>query len=173
MFLVVGLGNPGAEYKNTYHNIGFMAADRLAEFFGGKFSKKKGNAEVCEVLYNGEKFVIAKSLSYMNNSGESVLKLLKYYKIDIKKLIVISDDIDLKKGDLRFRETGSGGTHNGLKNIVELLKTEEFKRIRIGTDRDGGDLANFVLSKISEDSLKQIKPAIELAVKKVLEVFNV
>ncbi len=173
MFLVVGLGNPGEEYKNTYHNIGFMAADKLAAFLGGKFNKKKGNAEVCETLYKGKKLIIAKPLTYMNNSGESIVQLLKYYKIDVTNLIVIVDDIDLKRGDIRFREMGSGGTHNGLKNIVELLKTEQFKRIRIGTDREGGDLADFVLSKISGESFEKIQPAIDLAIKKTLEVIDV
>lgn len=167
MFLVVGLGNIGKEYERTYHNVGFMVVDKLAETLGITFSKTKCNALVAEGRYNGEKVILAKPKTYMNLSGNALLPLMNQFKIEKSKVIVALDDIDLKKGTFRFRESGSAGTHNGLRHIVSLVG-QDIPRVRVGIDRGEGDLADYVLSKIDNDSLSEIEKAIEEAEKLIL-----
>lgn len=167
MFLVVGLGNVGKEYDRTYHNVGFMVADKVADTLGVTFSKTKCNALVAEGRYNGQKVIIAKPKTYMNLSGNAVLPLMRQFKIEKKNVIIALDDIDLKKGMFRFRESGSAGTHNGLRHIVSLIG-QDVPRVRVGIDRGEGDLADYVLSKIDDDSLNLIEPAIDEAVSTIL-----
>ncbi len=167
MFLIVGLGNVGKQYENTYHNVGFMVADKLASELNVDFSKTKCNALVAEGRYNGQKVIIAKPKTYMNLSGNAVLPLMQQFKIDKQNVIIALDDIDLKKGALRFRESGSAGTHNGLRHIVSLLG-QDIPRLRVGIDRGEGDLADYVLSKIDEQSLSLISPAVDEAVNTIL-----
>ena len=145
MIIFVGLGNPGTGFEKTYHNMGFMVADRLVKKLGFTFLKNKCDAKIAEGTYNGEKVVVAKPQTYMNLSGISVGKLKRTNKE--ARLIVICDDIDIKPGELRFREKGSAGTHNGLRNIVEHIGPE-FARLRVGIGEVVGDLADFVTSKI-------------------------
>ncbi len=132
MKLIVGLGNPDLEYKNTFHNLGFMSVEKTADELDADFSKKKCRALLAETKIGGEKVILAKPLTYMNLSGESVRELCAFYKIQPQDILVIYDDYDLEKGVLRIRESGSAGTHNGMKNIVKELGTENFARIRIG-----------------------------------------
>ena len=165
MILVVGLGNPGAKYKNTYHNVGFEVADALASKLGGKFSKDVCDAKVAECKKAG--VVIAKPQTYMNLSGESVKKLVRAYDVDeATELIVCYDDVDLPIGKLRLREDGSAGTHNGMRNIVQELNTQNFLRLRVGTktpELASGQIAliDFVLSKIDYKYHSEMKSAIE------------
>ena len=113
MIVVVGLGNYGKAYENTYHNIGFMVVDKLAKYFDAKFDKEKYKAQVAETFVEGQKVLFLKPLTYMNNSGESLALVKKQFKD--AKIIVVVDDIDLPAGNIRYREHGSAGTHNGLR----------------------------------------------------------
>ena len=166
MKLVVGLGNPDKKYEYTYHNVGFMALEVFADKYGGFFSKSECKAKVAEIRIGGEKIILAKPQTYMNLSGESVLAFKSKYKIESKDIFVLCDDIDLPFGKVRYRENGSGGTHNGLKNIVSLIGSD-FKRIKIGIGRDEKflNLADYVLSKIPSDKLEAIDEEIEEAIK--------
>ncbi len=132
MKLIVGLGNPDKSYENTYHNLGFMAVDKTAELLGIEFTKTKCRAKIAETVLTGEKVMLAKPQTYMNLSGESIRELVDFYKIDLSDLLVIYDDYDLPQGELRIRENGSSGTHNGMRNILAQLGSGEFARIRIG-----------------------------------------
>lgn len=170
MILIVGLGNPGMKYKNTYHNVGFMAVDALAKKSKVKIAKSECDALTCKAVYKGVEFVIAKPQTYMNLSGEAVKKLVRAYDVDeARELVVCYDDIDLPIGKLRIREEGSAGTHNGMRNIVKELNTEQFARVRIGTKTD--ELANhevelidFVLSKVDFANKQVLQQSIDTAV---------
>jgi len=169
MILVVGLGNPGMKYKNTYHNVGFMAIDALAKRLKVKFDKTECDARTCKGNYKGVEFVLAKPETYMNLSGEAVKKLVARYNIDVASdLIVCYDDVDLPIGKLRIREEGSAGTHNGMRNIVKELYTQDFKRVRIGTKTEElaqkeVELIDFVLSKVDFDNKQILQGAIDKA----------
>ncbi|MBQ6727633.1 MAG: aminoacyl-tRNA hydrolase [Clostridia bacterium] len=132
MKIIVGLGNPDDKYKNTFHNLGFMAVDKVAEELNLSFNKEKCRAKIAETKINGEKIVLVKPQTYMNLSGESIRELVAFYKTDTTDLLVFCDDFDIAEGEIRIRATGSGGTHNGLKNIVANLGTENFNRVKIG-----------------------------------------
>lgn len=169
MFIIVGLGNFGARYDNTYHNLGFKTIDLLSQKLNISLSKEKYKALVGDGVYNGEKIILAKPTTFMNNSGESVVLLKKINKD--ARIIVVVDDIDLPAGTIRYREHGSSGTHNGLRSIVAYIG-ENFERVRIGTGRDESvDLADFVLSKIKDLPTfeKACDEASELIIKKIQE----
>lgn len=154
MYIIVGLGNPGKEYANTRHNIGFDVIDRLAEEEGIAMLEKKHKAILGKGYVGGQKCVLAKPQTFMNLSGESVRQLLDYYKVDeTAGLIVISDDISLDVGGLRIRKKGSAGGHNGLKNIISHLGHDNFIRIKMGVgEKPGGyDLAAYVLGHFTPD----------------------
>ncbi len=164
MNIVVGLGNPDDKYKNTYHNIGFDVVDALAKKLGISFDKNKFKALVGEGTLNGEKLLIVKPQTYMNLSGESVVMLKNKFK-DARILVVV-DDIDLPKGNIRYREHGSAGTHNGLRSIVSYIG-EDFERIKVGIGRDiTMDLADYVLSKYDKNVFA---PIIDKAVNEICE----
>lgn len=151
MILIVGLGNPEQRYFNTYHNLGFLTADKIAEKLGAKFAKKDCHASIAEAFVDGEKVVIAKPDTYMNRSGESVLAFKTKYKLSDNQIIVLVDDLDLPKGTYRYRESGSAGTHNGLRSIVEHIGTN-FRRVRIGIKPEikPFDIADYVLANFSD-----------------------
>lgn len=166
MKLIVGLGNPDDKYKNTFHNLGFMCVDKAAQILGVSFSKTQCRALVASLNVGGEKVIIAKPQTYMNLSGESVRELLSFYKIDLRDLIVIYDDFDLYKGMIRIRENGSAGTHNGMRNIIALIGSGEFSRVRIGFKPEGEfniPLINYVLSGISKEDKPLFDKVIDTA----------
>lgn len=164
MNIVVGLGNPDAKYKNTYHNIGFDVVDKLAQKLNVKFDQNKFKAVVGEGFLNGEKLLIVKPQTYMNLSGECVVMLKNKFK-DARILVVV-DDIDLPKGNLRYREHGSAGTHNGLRSIVSYIG-EDFERLKVGIGRDiTMDLADYVLSKYDTSAFE---PILDKAVEEICE----
>ena len=133
MYVIAGLGNPGKQYDNTRHNIGFMTIDRLAEQENIDILEKKHKAVIGKGTIAGQKCILAKPQTFMNLSGESIRELVDYYKVDeTAELIVISDDISLDVGQLRIRKKGSAGGHNGLKNIIAHLGHEQFIRIKMG-----------------------------------------
>ena len=150
MKLIVGLGNIGEEYSKTNHNAGFMVVDKLAEKCGFTFKNRGCEADYGEFNLNGEKFIVAKPRTYMNESGKSVKSFMKKFNIALEDIIIISDDIDTVPGKIRVRKSGSAGTHNGLKSIIAETKTQDFARVRvgIGKQKEHQDLANFVLSKM-------------------------
>lgn len=148
MRIIVGLGNPGAEYERTRHNAGFDVLELLAADIGVKFQKLQGKAKVADGLAGGEKFLLARPQTFMNLSGESVRALMDFYKLSPEQLLVVYDDIDLPLGRLRVRKSGSAGTHNGMRSIIGCLGTEGFARLRVGVGAPppGWELARYVLS---------------------------
>lgn len=172
MKLIVGLGNPDKEYRGTFHNLGFMAVDALADRLGVGINKDFCRALVGSITIGKEKVLLAKPQTYMNLSGESVLELVNYYKISTEDIIVVYDDYDLKKGDIRIRKSGSAGTHNGMRNIVKLLGTQNFARVRIGFNPSNPNinLLNYVLSGIPAEDKPLFAESINHA-SKALEAF--
>jgi PTH1 family peptidyl-tRNA hydrolase len=165
MKLIVGLGNPDDKYQNTFHNLGFMAVDAMAETLGVNFNKTKCRALVAETKIASEKVILAKPQTYMNLSGESLRELVSFYKIDLKDVLVIYDDFDLNKGFIRIRENGSAGTHNGMRSIVENIGSD-FPRIRIGFKPEGQlqiPLINLVLSGIKKEDQELFSKAVRVA----------
>lgn len=167
MYIIVGLGNPGKEYQNTRHNIGFDVIDRLADEENISVIEKKHKALVGKGYIGGQKVILAKPLTFMNLSGESVRELIDYYKVDEEsELIVISDDISLDVGKLRIRKKGSAGGHNGLKNIIQHLGHDTFMRVKMGVGEKpkGYDLADYVLGHFTQDERKIMDDAAKKAV---------
>lgn len=153
--IIIGLGNKGLSYKNTYHNMGFDVVSKLAKELGVRFSHTECKAKTAVTNVNGKRVVLAKPETYMNLSGESVRELMGKYEETADGIIVIYDDIDIAIGTIRARNAGSAGTHNGMRNIVECLNgNTAFKRIRIGTGFDHGNvpLYNVVLSKVKGEN---------------------
>ena len=162
MYLIVGLGNPDKKYLNTFHNVGFMCVDLLADKLGETFAKSECKAMTLHTRINGQKVIVAKPLTYMNLSGESVVELVNKYKIEPENLIVVYDDVDLPMGTVRIRKGGSAGTHNGMRNIIKLLGDTSFARIRLGIDKPTPmELVDFVLSAVSDEDKKVLKPAFQ------------
>ena len=148
--LIVGLGNPGKEYVNTRHNTGFIVIDYYAEKKGLSFKEEKGGL-YSSFNNNGNKYILLKPLSYMNNSGDVVKKYVDYYKIDIDDILIIYDDKDFDVGTFKVKIDGSSAGHNGIKNIIENLKTEDFKRLKVGLSKNNVDMVSFVLGKFNND----------------------
>ena len=170
MFLIAGLGNPGKEYENTRHNIGYMALDAYADAYGIDVNSRKFKAFAGKGMAEGEKVILMKPLTYMNLSGEAIREACEYYKIDPEEeLIVIFDDIALPVGNLRVRPKGSAGGHNGIKNIIACLGTENFKRIRIGVGEKPSrmDLADYVLGHFTKEDMEAEKEACKNAIEAV------
>ena len=148
MYIIAGLGNPGKEYENTRHNIGFDVIDRLAEEENIAVMESKHKALIGKGYVAGQKVILAKPQTFMNLSGESIREIVDYYKVDdTAELIVISDDISLDVGQIRIRKKGSAGGHNGLKNIIKMLGHDTFIRVRMGVGEKpkNFDLADYVL----------------------------
>ena len=162
MHLIVGLGNPDRKYLNTFHNVGFMCVDALADKLGETFTKNECKAMTMHTRINGQKVIVAKPLTYMNLSGESVVELVNKYKIPMENLIVVYDDIDIPMGSVRIRTGGSAGTHNGMRNIVQLLGQTNFARIRLGIGKNTPmALVDFVLSAVTDDDKTVLSPALK------------
>lgn len=162
-FLIVGLGNPGRDYEFTRHNAGFLTVDRLACELDTEINRLKNNSLTADVAINGHRCLLVKPQTFMNNSGEAVRDVSKFYKIPPEKIIVIFDDISLPCGKLRIRRKGTDGGHNGIKSIIYHLNSDAFPRIKIGIGAKPNpeyDLAAWVLSKFSKDDMEQLKKAI-------------
>lgn len=165
-FLIAGLGNPGAQYEGTRHNAGFMALDYIAEQAGAKVDRLKFQGLCGTAVIGGKKVLLLKPSTYMNLSGRSVVEAMSFYKLPPERVIVIYDDISFPPGKLRIRLKGSDGGQNGMKNIICLSGKDTFTRIRLGTgDRPDHrmDLADWVLSRFSEDELRLFRGAVEHA----------
>ena len=185
MYIIVGLGNPGKQYENTRHNMGFLAVDLLAEKYNIDVNKIKFKALVGEGRIAGQKVLLVKPQTYMNLSGEAVRQAMDFYKIDPEELIVIYDDIDIPTGTFRIRKKGSPGTHNGMRNIFQHIQTNDFPRIRVGIGSGKKEnLIGYVTGGISksekellEDALKKSADAaaciIEKGIDKAMNEYNV
>ncbi|MBQ3234995.1 MAG: aminoacyl-tRNA hydrolase [Clostridia bacterium] len=166
MYLVVGLGNPDAKYKNNVHNLGFMGIDALSQKLGVSFDKKGHKGVYTVFSKNGEKVVLLKPHTYMNLSGESVQSIASFYKIPSSNILVIYDDIDFDIGTVKIRAKGSAGTHNGMKSVVNMLGTTEFPRVRIGCKPPSdfkGDLVDYVLSNLRAEDKPFFDSALDRA----------
>lgn len=175
MKIIVGLGNPGEKYSKTRHNVGWLFVDYLAKIYGVDVTKNNCDALTGETKINGEKIVFAKPTTFMNLSGNSVVKLKKWYKVEDKDILVAFDDIDIPFGTLRYREKGSGGSHNGMKNIVQMLSSQNTPRIRIGLGglkHEKQDMADFVLQRFKKDELEKVDEVFYEASKIVEEFIN-
>jgi len=162
MKLIVGLGNPGKQYEETRHNIGFKVIDELAKRMDLSLNQSKFKG-LCGIgTYNGEKVMLLKPLTYMNLSGESVRPAMDYYQIDLENLLVVYDELDLPVGKIRLRQKGSAGGHNGIKSLITHLGTQEFKRIRIGVDRpkNGMAIPDYVLGRFYNEEQALIEESV-------------
>lgn len=170
MKLIIGLGNPGQKYQNTRHNIGFMFVDYIAQDLKLEFSlNKQLKSLIAFTTINGEKIVFIKPQTFMNLSGEAVLAVANYYKVETSDMLVIYDDLDLPTGKVRIRKNGSSGGHKGMKNIIELMKTQEIKRIRIGIMNNSNiETIDYVLGRFSAGE----EASINLALSKSTEMFT-
>lgn len=171
MKLIVGLGNPGKQYVQTRHNIGFIAIDKLLSYLNTELKvDSKLQAAYTKTKIEGHDVIIAKPLTYMNLSGDAVTKLMNFYKIDVEDILVILDDTALPLGKIRIRQTGSHGGQNGLKDIINKLGTKDFKRLRIGIGEHAHmDKVDFVLGKFSQVELNTILPTIEYVNDAIIE----
>ena len=161
MYLIAGLGNPTREYEKTRHNVGFSVSDVLADKYNIDVSDRKHKALCGKGVIEGEKVLLLKPQTFMNLSGESIREAVDYYKIDPEDIIVIYDDISLDPGQLRIRLKGSAGGHNGIKNIIAHLGTQEFPRIKVGVGAKPPkmDLADYVLSRFGAEEQKLMDEA--------------
>lgn len=163
MFLIVGLGNPGREYENTRHNIGFDVIDFMAEKYNISINRTKFKGVYGEGNINGEKVILLKPTTYMNLSGESLRQVIDFYKIEKDNIIVIYDDISLEVGRMRIRAKGSAGGHNGIKSIIAHVGDDVFPRIKIGVGAPKNDLVSHVLGKFSKDERGLLNQVVEAA----------
>ena len=162
-YLVVGLGNPGAQYTTTRHNAGFLALDHLCEKYGARTDRARFKSLVGEATIGGVRVLLMRPQTYMNHSGEAVSEAMRFYKLDPAHVIVLSDDVSLEPGRLRVRRKGSAGGHNGLKSLNEHLGTEEYPRIKLGVGKKPNPdyvLADWVLSHFSAEELAALKESL-------------
>jgi PTH1 family peptidyl-tRNA hydrolase len=165
MFLLVGLGNPGARYVSTRHNVGFRVVERVAERAGGTVDKKAFGALVAEVSIAGRKVVVVEPQQFMNVSGQAVASLMGFYKLERSAVIVAHDDMDLPFGRLRLREGGGHGGHNGIRDIQRAIGGNDFPRLRVGVGRppEGWDPADYVLGSWTSAESSQLAPVLDRA----------
>lgn len=165
MKMIVGLGNPGKQYEDTRHNIGFMAIDSLADEKQVPLNvQTKFQASIGSTFLNNEKVLLVKPLTYMNESGRAVRAISDYYGIEPEDILIIHDDLDLPTGRLRLRQKGSAGGHNGIKSLIQQLDTPSFKRLRIGIDRpQKQSVVDYVLGRFSNEEKEQLAPALDKA----------
>ncbi|MGI5949674.1 aminoacyl-tRNA hydrolase [Peptoniphilus sp.] len=171
MYIIVGLGNPGKKYEATRHNVGFRTIDTLADKLNIKVNKIKFKGLLGEGRIADEKVILLKPQTFMNNSGESIVEVLNFYKLQPKDVFVIADDIDIEFAQLKIKKNGSAGTHNGLKSIVNLTGSKDFARFKIGVGKKhpNEDLASFVLSNFPAKDKKHIDACIEACADAVIE----
>lgn len=169
MKLIVGLGNPGEEYNNTRHNIGFMIID---SYLGKVKWKSKNNALYYETSINSEKYIFIKPLTFMNDSGNAVIKYKNYYNVAIEDILIIQDDLDLSVGTIRLKQNSNDGGHNGIKSIIQNLHTNSFKRLKVGISNNKSiDTKNYVLGKFSKEEIKILNEELELC-HEIIEDFS-
>lgn len=174
-YLIVGLGNPGMQYEKTRHNAGFLAADFLAKELGCTIARNKFDSLCGDAEISGHRVIIAKPQTYMNLSGKAVVAISNFYKIPRDKIIVMFDDISLDVGKIRIRRKGSAGGHNGIKDIIELMGTEDIMRIKIGVGgkaHPDSDLKDHVLGKIPAEQTADFEVALKNAARAAQEIIS-
>lgn len=165
-YVIAGLGNPGLEYENTRHNAGFIVLDMLAKQCGEEINRMQFKGKTADVMLGDKRCLLLKPTTYMNNSGESIVQALEFYKLDVSSLIVVCDDISLDVGRLRIRRKGSHGGHNGLRSICELTGSDSYERIKMGVGKKPHpdyDLAKWVLGKFGKEDVEKLNTAAENA----------
>ena len=177
MYVIAGLGNPGREYEGTRHNVGFMTLDALADKYNIDVREKAFKGLIGKGMIEGNKVILVKPQTYMNNSGEAVRAAMDFYHLQPQDLLVIYDDMDLTVGRLRLRQKGSAGGHNGIKSIIAHIGTQTFDRIRVGIDKDPRiPTVNWVLGKIRKEDmdayLESVNEAAKAAVFSVTHEFT-
>lgn len=167
MYLIVGLGNPEDEYSNTRHNMGFDTINMLSRKYEIEVNKKKFKGLYGQGIIIGKKVLLLKPQTYMNLSGDSLIEVMDYYDIEEQDLIIIYDDMDIEKGNIKIRKQGGAGAHNGMKSIIQNLQTTEFVRIRIGIGKPeyDQDKINYVIGKIPKEEQQILNKGIEKAVR--------
>jgi len=163
-WLVVGLGNPGSRYENTRHNIGFMAVEAFACRHDLRFKRSKHRADVATGSVKGIPILLAEPVTFMNESGNAVVRLARYYNVPSERVLVVCDDIDLRFGTMRLRLAGGSGGNGGLKSIIQSLGTEQFGRLRLGVGRPAGDAARHVLQRFPANEAGLLSELLNLAV---------
>ena len=174
MYVIAGLGNPGRSYEKTRHNMGFQVIDRIAEKHGISVKRLKHQALVGDGRIAGKKVLLVKPQTYMNNSGQSLGQIIRYYDVEPDHLIVIYDDIDIQRGKIRVRSSGSAGTHNGMKSVIYCVESQDFARVRIGCGPvpEHWDLADFVLSTIPKDEQETMLKSFEEGAQAVEDILS-
>lgn len=174
MYLIVGLGNPEPEYSKTRHNMGFDVINKIATKYNIKVEKKGFNSLYGTGIIENEKVILCKPQTYMNLSGEAIIQFVNYYKIEPKNVIIIYDDIDIEPGVIKLRKKGGAGSHNGMKSVVENLKTTEFPHVRIGTGKPliKSDLINYVIGKVSDENYEILLKGINIGLEAVEEILK-
>lgn len=173
MKLIVGLGNPGSDYVNTRHNMGFMVIDNYAKLKNVSFEKEKFGGTFTELFVNNEKILLLKPLKFINLSGEVLLSFVSYFKISISDILVISDDLDMPLGKIKLKENSSSGGHNGLKNIEKCLGTKSYKRLKLGISNNKNiDTKDYVLGRFSSDDLIVVKDVIDKSCRIIDDFIN-
>ncbi|WP_297425721.1 aminoacyl-tRNA hydrolase [Clostridium sp.] len=172
MFLIVGLGNPGKEYEDTRHNIGFKVIDNIMREYNIELNRQKFKGIYGEGFIEGKKVMLLKPATYMNLSGESVREVVDFYNLDNTEILVIYDDISLEVGNLRIREKGSAGGHNGIKSIIAHLGSDVFSRIKVGVGQPKGDLIKYVLGKFTKEETVILNQVIEVSTKATAEIIK-
>ena len=170
MKIIVGLGNPGRQYENTHHNMGFIALDRLSEKSGIAVNKLKFKALLGEGMLLGQRVLLVKPQTFMNLSGEAVRDIVNFYKPELSDIMLIYDDIDTELGKIRVRSKGSAGTHNGMRSVIYQLQDDAFPRVRIGIGRELGPvpLVSYVLSGFTAEERPLLETAVDNACDAVL-----
>lgn len=172
MKLILGLGNPDKEYEKTRHNIGFMIVDKLCHNLNGEDfqNKREFKADISQAVLKGEKIILAKPRTYMNNSGEAAAKIVQFYKILLENICVVYDDLDLPLGQIRLRQKGGAGTHNGMKSLIQHLGNGDFPRLRFGIESRGvtapknQETSSFVLSPFTQEEISLVDTQIQKTV---------
>ena len=174
MYLIVGLGNPEQEYKQTRHNMGFDTINKIAKKYNIEINKSQFQGIYGKGEIKGKKVIILKTQTYMNLSGICIKQFINYYKIEKEKLLIIYDDMDIEPGKIKIRKKGSSGGHNGIKSIIQEIGTEEFQRIRIGIGKpkEYQDKINYVIGKVQEQELIELEKGTEKAEQAVTEIIE-
>lgn len=174
MYLIVGLGNPEADYAGTRHNMGFNVINQLAKEYKIVLARKKFNSEYENAIIEGEKVIFVKPQTFMNASGEAVSAFADFYKIPLDKIVIIYDDIDIEPGKIRIRKNGSAGSHNGMKSVVHFLNSENFPRIRVGIGKpsENTDMIEHVIGAIPEQEKQDLQVGVNLAKEAIVELLK-
>jgi PTH1 family peptidyl-tRNA hydrolase len=169
-FIIVGLGNPGRKFEHNRHNVGFKLLNRLSDKLAESFGKVEAKALICKTTYQGERVILVKPQTFMNNSGASVRSLVRFYQVPLENLLVAYDDVDLPLGLLRLRPSGGSAGQKGMESIIERLGTDEFPRLRIGTGRPPGrmEAADYVLQDFPTQDTELLNETLDRAVQAVL-----